>query len=81
MQVTLDGTVKYCGHEIVKYKDGRTFVNLSIIDSDKKPLVIFCPGSFEMPLSHAEFGQEITLTFDVNKFNNNLTLRASEVFV
>lgn len=81
MQVSMDGTVKYAGHEVIKYKDGREFVNLSVVDSDKVPFSIFCPGEFQYPLAHAEFGQDLTLTFDVRRWNNNLTLRAKEVFV
>lgn len=79
MQVTLDGYVKYCGHEIIKYKDGRKFVNLSVIDSDNVPFTIFCPGSVEQSLRNVSFGDDLSIIFSVNRWNNNLNLRAQEI--
>lgn len=81
LQVSLDGTVKYAGHEIVKYKDGRVFVNLSVVDSDNVPFVIFCPGVIADDLKNIQFGQDISISFEVRRWNNSLTLRAKEVFV
>lgn len=79
MQVSLDGTVKYCGHEIIKYRDGREFVNLSIVDGENKPYSIFCPGSVQYALEGIQFGQDITIVFGVSQWNNSLQLRAKEV--
>ena len=80
MQVTMDGYVKYCGHEIIEYKDGRKFVNVSVVDSDNVPMTIFCPGSIAPALQNVNFGDNISFTFEVRRWNNNLTLRAKEVF-
>lgn len=77
----MDGTVKYAGHELIEYKDGRKFVNLSVVDSDNIPFSIFCPGEFAYPLANVVFGQDISIVFEVRRWNNNLTLRAKEVIL
>lgn len=80
MQVTMDGYVRYAGHELIEYKDGRKYVNVSVVDGDNVPFTIFCPGSVAPVLQNLSFGDNISFTFDVRRWNNNLNLRVKEVF-
>lgn len=81
IEVSLNEVVRYCGHEVIRYKDGRKFVNLSVIDEENKPIQIFCPGSVELALGNVSFGQELGLVFYVQKWNNTLQLRCKDVIV
>lgn len=79
MQVSLDGCVKYCGHENIEYKDGRRYVILSVVDEEQVPYQLFCPGTVEAAVRNLPFGSELSIIFKVNRFRNNLDLRVSEV--
>lgn len=79
MQASLDGTVKYAGHKVVNYKDGRTFVNLSAVDDKNEPLTFFCPGSCLPVVSNLRFGDDIGVVFQISEFQNRLNLRVVEI--
>lgn len=79
MQVSLDGTVKYAGHKIINYKDGRQFVSLSAVDDRGEPINFFCPGSCLPAISGCKFGDDLSLVFNVSEYQNRLNLRVTEV--
>lgn len=79
MQVSLDGSCKYAGHKIVKYKDGRTFVSLIVLDEKGEPINIFCPGTVEDVCRYCDLGDPLSLVFTVSEYQNKLQLRCIEV--
>ena len=81
MQVSMDGTVKYAGHKVINYKDGRQYVALSTVDEKNEPINFFCPGTCLPAIKNCTFGDDISITFDVNEYQNRLNLRVKEVAV
>lgn len=79
MQVSMDGTVKYAGHKIINYKDGRRFVSLTVVDEKGEPLELFCPEKCIPVAESCHWGDELQVVFRVNAFRNTLTLRPDEV--
>ncbi len=79
MQVSLDGVVYYTGHRIVRAKDGRAFVDLSISDEQNAPYKLFLDGKSISVLEGLHIGDPLSVTFDVVDFRGNLQLRAKEI--
>lgn len=79
MQVSMDGSVKYAGHKVIKYKDGRVYASLSVVDDRNEPLNLFCPSNCINVLDGMTFGDDLQVIFDVNEYQNRLNLRVKEV--